>query len=158
MLHPFNNSTVDKSYELLRKDMLLNQPLLFPDGKVRGRGGRLPDVLDERSIMLHGHTISNDSAFPDGQRPTVSEALSAGDGVVSEYFVALPKNSYPRSWYAGEPKYNHESGAVVPLPHFVGGVYEFIDNMNSSRVTNFKDSGVWFVFQALRNETGRAHV
>jgi hypothetical protein len=149
--HPLKHETVVAKYNLINEHTRINPRLVFPDRTVPGKGG----VFSPQSAILHGHAITHDTALPDDEQCTVSEVLSAeggthGAGVKSRQLVGLHERAYQRRWFQDNPAYDRENGAVVPLEMYSRAVYEFLDNMNSSRSVNFDTAGLWINTRILK--------
>lgn len=154
--HCLKHSQVKKSYPLVTRFSKLNPILIFPDGSIKGSGGvphpKYADLANK--AMLHGHAIDNESMYPSGSYPTITEVLSADSsghgGVKSQHLVALPNQSWSRQWYKDRKSCDREQGAVVPLYDYASDMYQFIDGYNQSRSTNFRKCGIWWNAESLK--------
>lgn len=155
--HSLKHSRVDVSHPLITRHSKINPQILFPDGKIRGSGGVPPPKYAElaNKALLHGHVIDNESMYPDNSFSTITEVLSADSsghgGVKSQHLVAIPNKAWPRYWYKDRKSCNREQGAVVELGDYATDVYDFIDQYNSSRSTNFNKCGIWWNVETLKD-------
>lgn len=153
--HSLKHSRVDVSHPLLSRHSKINPIILFPDGNIRGSGGVPPPMFASlgSDAMLHGHTIDNASMYP-GKYSTLTEVLTADGsghgGIKSQHLVAIPNDAYPRSWYKEKKSCDREQGAVVPLNDYARDMYDFIDNYNQSRSTNFDKCAIWWNAECLK--------
>lgn len=141
--HTLSPYCVNNFYPLLTATTEISPKYVLDDGNLKGSGGVF--CLDTNCLMLHGHHINNDTAYPTIHEPTVTEVISAdggSKGIKSEWLVALRDPIYQRSWYSNS-KHDREKGAYLPLSTYADSVYHFIDKMNSSRSTTFENSGLW---------------
>lgn len=154
--HSLKHSRVDASHPLITRHSKINPQILFPDGSIRGTGGVPPPKYADlaKNAILHGHVIDNESMYPEGSYSTITEILSADSsghgGVKSKHLVALPNKSWPRQWYRGRKTCDREQGAVVELGDYATDMYDFIDQNNASRSTNFKKCGIWWNAETLK--------
>ena len=154
--HSLKHSRVDVSHPLITRFSKLNPVLVFPDGSIKGSGGvPHPKYAELASkAMLHGHTIDNETMYPEGSYSTITEVLSADSsghgGVKSQHLVAIPNKAWPRHWYTQKKSCDREQGAVVPLADYASDMYQFIDGYNQSRSTNFKKCGIWWNAECLK--------
>lgn len=154
--HSLKHSRVDVSHPLITRHSKINPQILFPDGKIRGSGGVPPPKYAElkNNALLHGHVIDNESMYPEGSYSTVTEMLSADSsghgGVKSRHLVAIPNKAYPRHWYKDRKSCDREQGAVVDLGDYASDMFDFIDQYNASRSTNFKKCGIWWNAEILK--------
>jgi hypothetical protein len=154
--HALKHSRVDVSHPLMSRYSKLNPILVFPDGTMRGSGGVPPPKFASlaNDAMLHAHTINNDTMYPGNKLSTITEVLSAESsghgGIKSQHLVAIPNSAWPRSWYTEKKSCDREEGAVVPLGDYAKDMYEFIDNYNQSRSTNFDKCGIWWNAECLK--------
>jgi len=154
--HALKHSNVGSSYPLITRQSKLNQPMLFPTGQIRGTGGVSPTRYNDliRKSLLYGHDIRNDTVYPDAKYNTVTETMNVHGmtgGVTSSNLVGIPHSAWPASWYTERPSYRNDNGMVVPLDEYASSMYEFIDQYNSSRPTNFNNAGIWWNGEMIKN-------
>lgn len=137
--------------------------VMYPDGEIHGaspfavsfkeRDDGSLQVVPRGPGMMHGHMVNNGSVYGGlAVRPRVSTHLrpTAGDGVVTEEHVLIPPGIYQESWFSKSPQYHTDKGPMVPLKEYAEGTYDFLDQLNSTRVTNFDSSGIWWNAQYLK--------
>jgi hypothetical protein len=138
--------------------------VMYPDGEIHGaspfavtfkeRDDGSLQVVPRGPGMMHGHMINNESVYGCvTARPQVSTHLrpTAGDGVVTEEHVLIPPGIYQESWFSRSPQYHTDKGPMVPLKEYAEGTYDFLDQLNSTRVTNLDSSGIWWNAQYLKD-------
>jgi hypothetical protein len=104
--------------------------------------------------MLHGHVINNETAYTNNARPTVSKYLQPiqGNAVQTVLHTHLPTGSYQKEWWNKRSGYHEENGCtVVPIDEYTQATYDFIDQLNSNRATNFQSAGLWWNAQMVRS-------
>jgi hypothetical protein len=154
--HALKHARVDVSHPLITRHSKINPQIMFPDGQIRGSGGTPPPKYEQlkKSSLLHGHTIDNESMYPDGSYSTITEILSADSsghgGIKSKHLVALPNKSFPRYWYKEKKSSDREQGAVVELGEYASDMFDFIDTYNTNRSTNFNKCGIWWNTETLK--------
>jgi len=162
--HTMSHDSTDAEYPLIARGTALNPRIVFPNGETEGTGGMLPfddDMLvahAKERLVLHAHAINEDSVYPDGARPSVSEVMSAdsraGGAVKSQYLVAMKNGTFPVAWYMSnddDKKFHRDEGVVAPLDDFTRRSYHFMDSCNESRATNFKDCCIWWDVDHLKS-------
>lgn len=166
--HTLSHSNVDQMYPLLSSDSQLNCRMIFPNKKVEGTGGVLPEDCEslisyvknkDNGVMLHSHTVCHDSMYPNYDRPTVTEVLSAdarsGGTVKSQHLIALKNGTFPVTWYMSreeDKKHIKDDGVLAPIDDYAFKTFHFIDSCNESRATNFKRLGIWVDMDHMKVE------
>lgn len=156
-------SPIVEPFELINRTSRLNPKIVFPGddfrgGECRGSGGSMPqDFVDVRKMRLHTHAVDNANMYGNGPKPTLSETINTTDDFrgadyQSDYVVALPEQSFPRSWYVGNQHLDHEKGAVIKLDRYVTNMYDFMDTINQSRATNLDKCGLWIDAKLPKDE------
>lgn len=162
--HTMSPNSTDAEYPLISRGTALNPRIVFPNGETEGTGGTLPsddDMLVAHArdrLVLHGHAINENSVYPSGARPTISEVMSAdsraGGAVKSQYLVALKNGTFPVAWYMGsddDKRFHRDEGVVAPLDDFAHRSFHFMDSCNESRATNFNDCCMWWDVDHLKS-------
>lgn len=162
--HVMSPTGVGAEYPLITREMSFNPRVVFPNGETEGTGGALPSDDDmlvayaKQRLVLHAHAINEDSVYPGGARPTVSEVMSAdsraGGAVKSQYLVAMRNGTFPVAWYMSnedDKKFHRDEGVVAPLDDFARRSYHFMDSCNESRATNFNDCHIWWDVDHLKS-------
>jgi hypothetical protein len=157
--HTLSHNNVDNQYELIENKSVLNTRLVFPNMQVEGNGGVLPsddkalvDYVKNKNngVFIIGHQVNENSVYPGGDRPTITEVLSAdarqGGSVKSQHLIAVKNGTFPATWYnnAVDKRHIRDEGVVVPVDDFAHKTYHFIDSCNESRATNFHTAGIWW--------------
>lgn len=162
--HSLKHSKVDAEHVLLSATSQLNPKILFPGNNIcknnslQGSGGAIHFTQDGRlmsDVLLHGHVIDNDTMYPQNKYSTITEVLSAESsgkgGVKSQHVVAIPSTAAPRYWFSKYNVYDRDQGACVPLPEYAFQTYNFIDQYNASRCTNFRKCGICWNLECLKD-------
>jgi hypothetical protein len=162
--HVMSPNGIVTEYPMISRGMSLNPRIVFPNGETEGTGGVLPSDDDalvayaKDRLVLHAHAINENSVYPGGARPTISEVMSAdsraGGAVKSQYLVAMKNGTFPVAWYmtnADDKKFHRDEGVVAPLDDFARRSYHFMDSCNESRSTNFKDCCIWWDIDHLKS-------
>jgi hypothetical protein len=162
-MHSLKHGTVTNRYPLITAESQTLPHVKYPNGEIHGGSPFAVEFVDRPDGtvavrprgpgMLHGHLINNDTVYGGTDaRPMVQQYLrpTAGDGVQTENHVHVPSGIYQESWFMKRPQYHTEKGPVVPLDEYTQGTYDFLDQVNSSRSTNFDSSGIWWNAQYLK--------
>lgn len=163
-MHTLKHSTVQNRYPLITAESQTLPHVKYPSGEIHG-GSPFSVGFEERedgttavrtraSPLLHGHMINNENVYCGADaRPEVQQYLrpTAGDGVQTENHVHVPTKTYQECWFLKRPQYHTEKGPVVPLDDYTQGAYDFLDQVNSSRSTNFDSSGIWWNAQYFKD-------
>ena len=163
-IHPLKHDTVSREYQLITSASRTLEPILYPDSQIVGnktspityivRNDQSLEVKPTGPILLHGHTITNETAYDNCEkRPFVSEILRSvpGESVVADYHTHCPIGSYQHLWFHKQPELQNEKGCMVHLDDYSKACYDFLQQVNTNRSTNFGHSGLWWNAQVLRD-------
>lgn len=152
VVHTMNDKTVNKDYNLLNKDSILNPKLMMPNREIMGSGGAMDCVND--NLMLHAYNLNNGTVYDDKNHVGRVEVLSA-DGqkgtVNSQHLICIPKHVMQNAWYEKMAQYHRDEGKMVPLQEYSRGLYLFLDSWNQSRSSSFNALSTIFNGQIVKD-------
>ena len=162
-IHTLKHQTVSNEYQLISLNSRTLDPVMYPNRQIvgtasspiafRSRPDQSLQVVQMAPPLLHGHLITNKTAYECEGLPVVSQYLRPGgpdSAMTTEYHTHLPVGSYQHSWFHLRPELQKENGSLVPLDEYTAACYDFLQQVNSNRATNFKQSGIWWNVQYLR--------
>lgn len=161
-IHPLKHNSVERTYPLITAGSRTLPQVMYPNMKLAGvnpcpvqyrvRPDQSLEVHQVGPVLLHGHHIKNSTAYTNDLRPVVAQYLRPmpGEAIQTEYHTHLPLGSYQKEWWNKRPEYQKENGCLVPIDEYTQATYDFMDQLNSNRATNFSSSGLWWNAQLCR--------
>lgn len=162
-VQPLKPSELHRVHKLISAESRTLNPVLYPNNNIVG-GASSPIVYKVRPdqslevkahgpVLLHGHLINNATSYANPKRPVCSQYLRPmpGDAIQTEYHIHLPNGSYPHAWFHKRPELQKEDGCLVPIDDYTQACYDFMQQVNSNRSTNFDSSGIWWNCQMMRD-------
>lgn len=162
-VQPMKPSEMSRVHKLICAESRTLNPVLYPNGHIVG-GASSPILYKVRPdqslqvqahgpVLLHGHLINNKTSYVNERRPVCSQYIRpmAGDAIQTEYHIHLPTGSYPHAWFHKRPELQKQDGCLVPIDDYTQACYDFMQQVNSNRSTNFHSSGIQWNAQMMRD-------
>lgn len=162
-VQPLKSSEMSRTHHLIKAESRTLNPVLYPNMNIVGgssspiaykvRPDQSLEVHAHGPVLLHGHMINNGTAYANSKRPICSQYLRPmpGEAIQTEYHIHLPTGSYPHAWFHKRTELQKEDGCLVPLDDYTQACYDFMQQVNSNRSTNFSSSGIWWNTQMMRD-------
>lgn len=154
-VHPLRNNNIgEREYELINNKSKTLEPMVYKQNEIIGnnrgpisyktRNDNTLEIIknSDSPILYHGYQIDNTSAYESEKRPTLTKMMIPGETIKTEFHINCPNDSYQNVWYHNQM--DTQEGTIVKLDDYSKGIYNFIEQVNNNRSTNFGKSGLWF--------------
>lgn len=162
-VQPLKPSEMSRVHKLIAAESRTLNPVMYPNGNIVGGASspivykvRPDQTLEVRAhgpVLLHGHLINNSTSYVNSKRPQCSQYIRPmpGDALQTEYHIHLPTGSYPHAWFQKRPELQKQDGCLVPIDDYTQACYDFMQQVNTNRSTNFSSSGIHWNAQMMRD-------
>jgi len=162
-IQPLKPSEMSRVHKLISAESRTLNPVMYPNGNIAGvssspivfkvRPDQSLEVRAQGPVLLHGHLINNNTSYANDKRPICSQYIRPmpGDAIQTEYHIHLPTGSYPHAWFQKRPELQKHDGCLVPIDEYTQACYDFMQQVNANRSTNFDSSGIQWNAQMIRD-------